>query len=131
GAERYEMGEVYNPATRAQAAGLRWLVEEVGLDWAYDRVRSLGKRCWDGLRPAPGVTVVTPRDRMAGIVCFTVAGWQAKAVAEAVGERGFRIGHVEQPPCPVTVRVSTGWWNTEDEVDRFVAAVAALAEEQR
>jgi L-cysteine/cystine lyase len=131
GAERYEMGETYNPAIRAQAAGLRWLVEEVGLDWAYGRIRSLGRRCWDGLRQAPGVSVVTPGERMAGIVCFNVEGWQAKAVAEALGERGFTIRQVEQPPCPVTVRVSTGWWNTEDEVDRFVSAVAELAEEHR
>lgn len=131
GAERYEMGEVYNPATRAQAAGLRWLVDEVGLDWAYDRIASLGRRCWDGLRQVPGVKVVTPGDRMAGIVCFTIAEWQAKAAADALGERGFTIRHVEQPPCPVSVRVSTGWWNTEDEVDRFVAAVAELADAAR
>jgi L-cysteine/cystine lyase len=127
GAVRYEMGEVYNPATRAQAAGLHWLVDEVGLDWAYDRIRTLGRRSWDGLRRIPGVTVITPDDRMAGIVCFNVAGWPAKAVADALGERGFTIRHVEQPPCPVSVRVSNGWWNTEDEVDSFVAAVAELA----
>ncbi|MEA2583371.1 MAG: L-cysteine/cystine lyase, partial [Thermomicrobiales bacterium] len=50
GAERYEMGEVYNPATRAQAAGLRWLVDEVGLDWLYARIASLGGRGWNGLQ---------------------------------------------------------------------------------
>jgi L-cysteine/cystine lyase len=127
GAERYEMGEVYNPATRAQAAGLRWLVVEVGLDWLYDRIARLGRRCWDGLRDVPGVTVVTPGDRMAGIVCYNAAGWPAKALADALVERDFTIRHVDQRPCPLTVRVSTGWWNTEDEIDAFVAAVSDLA----
>jgi L-cysteine/cystine lyase len=129
GAERYEMGEVYNPATRAQAAGLRWLVDEVGLDWAYGRIGALGRRCWEGLQRLPGVSVLTPGDRMAGIVCFNVAGWQAKAMADALGQRGFTIRHVEQPPCPVSVRVSTGWWNTEAEIDGFVAAVKELTED--
>jgi L-cysteine/cystine lyase len=129
GAERYEMGEIYNPATRAQAAALRWLVDEVGLDWAYRRIASLGKRCWEGLREVPGVSVITPADRMAGIVCFNVGGWPAKAVADALGQRGFIIRHVDQPPCPVSVRVSTGWWNSEDEIDGFVAAVRELSQE--
>jgi L-cysteine/cystine lyase len=127
GAERYEMGEVYNPATRAQAAGLRWLVDEVGLDWLYARIASLGGRCWNGLQSAPGVTVITPGDRMAGIICFNVEGWPAKELAGALGERGFTVRHVDQPPCPLSVRVSTGWWNTEDEVDAFVEAVGDLA----
>ncbi|MDF2759049.1 MAG: cysteine desulfurase, partial [Thermomicrobiales bacterium] len=37
GAMRYEIGEFYSPAVAAQEAALRWLHEEVGLDWAYDR----------------------------------------------------------------------------------------------
>lgn len=130
GARRFEMGETYNPAMRAFAAGLSWFVDDVGLDWAYDRIAMLGRRCWEGLRDTPGVTVVTPGgpdDQMAGIVCFTIDGWACKAVPEALWEQGFIIRHVEQPPCPVTVRISNGWWNTEDEVDAIVAAIAALA----
>jgi L-cysteine/cystine lyase len=130
GAARFEMGETYNPAMRAQAAGLRWLVDEVGLDWAYDRIASLGRRCWEGLRDVPGVTLVTPggpNDQMAGIVCFTVAGWDCRTVPDALWERGFIIRHVEQPPCPVTVRISTGWWNTEEEVDAIVSTIGDLA----
>ncbi|HKG26224.1 MAG TPA: aminotransferase class V-fold PLP-dependent enzyme, partial [Thermomicrobiales bacterium] len=127
GAERYEMGEVYNPATRAQAAVLRWLVDEVGLNWLYDRIATLGRRCWDALRVVPGVTVITPSDRMAGIVCFNAAGWPAKALTDALTERGFTIRHVDQRPCPLSVRVSAGWWNTEEEVDAFAGAVAELA----
>lgn len=130
GATRYEMGETYNPAMRAQAAGLRWLVDEVGLDWAYDRIAVLGRRCWGGLQKIPGVTVVTPGgpdDQMAGIVCFTLDGWACKAVPDALWERGYIIRHVEQPPCPVTVRISTGWWNTEDEVDALNETIGDLA----
>jgi L-cysteine/cystine lyase len=128
GALRYEMGELYNPALRGQEAGLRWLIDEVGLDWLWHRIASLGKRCWYGLTETMGVSVTTPADRMAGIVCFNVDGWPAKALAEALGTRGFTVRHVDQRPCPLTVRVSTGWWNTEAEIDDFVAAVAELAQ---
>jgi L-cysteine/cystine lyase len=127
GAARYEMGEVYDPAARGQAAGLRWLVDEVGLVWLYARIAALGRRCWTGLASVGGVEVITPRERMAGIVCFSVDGWAPKALAEALVVRGFTIRHVDQRPCPLSVRVSTGWWNTEDEVDRFVGAVEELA----
>jgi L-cysteine/cystine lyase len=128
GAARFEMGEFYNPAIRGQEAGLRWLIEEVGLDWLYARIVALGQRCWRGLIDTPGVAVTTPQDRMAGIVCFNVDGWPAKALAEALVTRGFTVRHVDQRPCPLTVRVSTGWWNTEDEVDGFVATVGELAQ---
>ena len=101
-----------------------------GLDWAYDRIATLGRRCWKGLSETPGATVLThggPDDQMAGIICFNVDGWSSKAVSDALWERGFIVRHGEQPPCPVTVRVSTGWWNTEAEVDAIIGAVAALA----
>lgn len=127
GAARYEMGERYDPATRAQLAGLRWLVDDVGLDWLYSRIAALGRRCWDKLHEILGTTIITPRDRMAGIVCFNVGGWPEKALADALYTKGFTVRHVDQKPCPLTVRVSTGWWNTEDEVDGFVGAVAELA----
>jgi L-cysteine/cystine lyase len=131
GAVRYEMGGLYHPVLRGQEAGLRWLIDEVGLDWLWDRIASLGRRCWHGLSETMGVTVTTPPDRMAGIVCFNADGWPAKELAEALVARGYAIRHVDQRPCPLTVRVSTGWWNTEAEIDAFVASVAELAQNPR
>jgi L-cysteine/cystine lyase len=131
GAARYEMGEHNAPVTQAQEAGLRWLRDVVGLDWMFDRIAQLGRRCYEGLVSVPGVMVTTPPDRMAGIVCFTVAGWSVKDVADELCRRGFTIRHVDQPPCPLVARVSAGWWNTEAEVDAFVSAVAELVEQKR
>src|SRR3954451_7725850 len=42
GAKRYEIGEFYSPTIAAQEAALRWLRDEVGLEWAYDRIANLG-----------------------------------------------------------------------------------------
>lgn len=126
-ASRYEMGESFNPAVRGQTAGLRWLKEAVGLDWLAARHRELGQRCAEGLSRIDGVTVSSPRDRMAGLVCFTVAGKTVKEISDAVCEKGYTIRYVDQRPGPAAVRVSTGWWCTEDEVDGLVAAIAAIA----
>jgi len=130
GAARYEMGEHNLPVTRGQEEGLRWLRDEVGFPWLHERIARLGRRCYEGLSGVPGITVTTPPDRMAGIICFTVDGWHAREVADELCRRGFVIRYVEQPPSPVIARVSTGWWNTEEEIDDFVAAVADLAQRQ-
>ncbi|MGI8474989.1 MAG: aminotransferase class V-fold PLP-dependent enzyme [Thermomicrobiales bacterium] len=127
GAARYEMGEAYNPSVRAQEAGLRFLKDDVGFAWLYERIAALGVRLWDGLQGIPGLTVTTPRDRMAGLVCFAVAGMTPKDVDSAVFERGYTIRFVDQRPGPAVVRVSTGWWCTEEEVDGLIAAVQSVA----
>jgi L-cysteine/cystine lyase len=131
GAARYEIGEFYNPEILGQLAGLAWLQDEVGLDWAYDRIAALGRRCFDGLNAINGVTLVTPRQRMAGLVCFTLDGMHPREVMDALDEKGYIIRYVENAPGPTVARVSTGWWCTEEEVDGFVAAVAEIATEAR
>lgn len=127
GTARFEMGEMYNPAIRALDAGLTWIRDEVTLDWAYGRVATLAKRLAAGLAEIEGVTVTTPLDRMAGLVCFTVAGMAPKAVSDAAYERGYTIRFVDQRPGPAVARASTGWWCTEEEVDGLTAAIAEIA----
>ncbi len=129
GAMRYEIGEFYSPAVLAQEAALTWLRDEVGLDWAYTRVATLGRRCWDGLSALPGVAVTTPRDRMAGLVCFTVEAMTPQDVTARLYERGITIRYVAYPPNPLVARVANGWWNTEDEVDDLVTAVGEITAE--
>lgn len=126
GAARYEIGEFFGPAIDAQHAALRWLRDEVGLEWAYHRTADLGQRCRAGVAAIPGVEVLTPTDRMAGLVNFRVPGLRPQEIAACLFERGLTIRYVDVRPCPVTARVANAWWNTEDEIDRLVAEVAAV-----
>jgi len=103
------------------------LRDEVEFDWLTARVKKLGRQCHEGLSKINGVTVTTPVHNMAGLVCFTVEGKAVKDVSDAVYERGHTIRYVDQRPGPAAVRVSTGWWCTEDEVDSLVAAIAEVA----
>ena len=126
GAMRYEIGEFYGPAVLAFEATLRWLRDEVGLDWAFARIAELGQRCHAGLRQIPGVSVITPPERMAGLICFTGEGLTVQEMAAKLYERNFTIRYVAVAPCPTVARIATAWWNTEEEVDGLVAAVADI-----
>jgi L-cysteine/cystine lyase len=127
GAQRYEIGEFNSPTMLALEATLLWLRDEVGLDWAYARTARLGARFWDALSEIDGLRLLTPRERMAGLVNFMVAGMTPQEVAAALFERQMTIRYVVTHPCPASARASIAWWNTDDEVDRLAAAIADLA----
>jgi L-cysteine/cystine lyase len=125
---RFEIGEFYGPSIYGLRASLLFLRDEVNLDsWGYARIAALGKRCWDGISQIPGAQLVTPRERMAGLVNFNLEGWQPADIAKALYERGLTIRYVNYAPGPSSARVSCGWWNTEEEVDRLVQQIAELA----
>jgi selenocysteine lyase/cysteine desulfurase len=93
----------------------------------YARTREIGRRCAAGLASLDGVTVTSPVERIGGLVCFTVDGMQPQDIAARLFDRGINIRYVVYPPNPAVARVSCGWWNTEEEIDTIVAAVAEIA----
>lgn len=126
GAARFDRIATYYPLIAGQAAAMDWLVNDVGLDWAYARISRLGALCHDTLANIDGVSVITPRDRMAGLVSFTVAGIEPEPLVQALRERGFTLRTIPNPAC---VRVSTGFYNTEDEIANLGAAVEEIIRE--
>lgn len=116
---------------RATLAGLAravgWLEMYVGLPWVLERGGRLAADTRDRLAAVPGVTVLTPKDRMATIVTFRLEGWSASALLEELGRRVFAIAGIV--PALDAVRLSIGWFNTEAELERLLAVVAILAEE--
>jgi L-cysteine/cystine lyase len=127
GAMRFEMGETYSPAMAAFDRGLVWLRDDVGFEWLTARNAALGKRCLKALRKVKGVTVTTPEQNMAGMVCFNITGMHPTTVSERLAEQGHVIRFVDQRPSEPTARVSTAWWTTEEEVDELVEKIADLA----
>src|SRR5215210_613058 len=109
GARRYEIGEFYSPAIAAQDAALRWLRDEVGFAWAYNRIATLGADFRSRLTNIDGVTVLTPGESMAGLVNFTVAGRSPQEVTDQLYDFGYTIRYVDYAPCTVSARASVGW----------------------
>jgi L-cysteine/cystine lyase len=124
---RFETGTTYRPGMLGLAASVQWLQDEVSLDWATERIATLAQYLRDALRRVEGVDVLTPPGRQAGLTTFTFPEWEPMAVVEELADRGIVIRSIGRPAC---LRVSTGFYNTEDEIDRLVDAlreVQALA----
>jgi selenocysteine lyase/cysteine desulfurase len=72
-----------------------------------------------------GVTVLTPRDRMATLVTFRIAGWPAQAALTELGARVFAIARTIASLD--ALRISVGFFTSEDELERLAGAVELLA----
>jgi selenocysteine lyase/cysteine desulfurase len=72
-----------------------------------------------------GVTVLTPLDRMATLVTFRIGGWPAQAALDELGSRTFAIARTI--PSLDAVRISLGFFTSDDELERFAGAVELLA----
>jgi L-cysteine/cystine lyase len=125
GARRFEATTFHRPSVVGFARSLGWLSMYVGLPWAIERAVRLAASAADRLSSIPGVTVVTPRARMGTLVSFRIAGWPASAVVAELGARAFAI--IREVPPVEAARISVGFWNTDEELDRFASAVELLA----
>jgi len=108
-----------------------------GLDAIETRVVALAERLRPGLAALRGVAVHDPGPRRSGIVTFTVAGLDPSSVESSLRSRRINVSvsdvayhrlGLESRGLGSVVRASVHYYNTEDEVDTLVAAVASLAE---
>jgi hypothetical protein len=113
-ARRFDAPNLHKPAVVGLARSAGWLSMFVGLAWAYDRGAALARATAERLAAVPGVTLVTPIDRMANLVTFRVAGWPAEA---ALDELGSGSRHRPHDPDLDAIRISVGWFNTADELE--------------
>ena len=134
------------PGVAAMAAALRASLDDGGDQAA--RQWSLTDRLRRGLEQVPGVDVHGHRtQRVPHIVCFSVADLDAEILSMALDDRGFRIAAgsncsgAPAEPSPVlehmgvpgraSFRASVGRGTTEDDIERFLAALPALVDELR
>jgi selenocysteine lyase/cysteine desulfurase len=114
---------------RTQVLGLArsvgWLEMYVGLPWIYERGRALATRLRETLMTITTLEMLTPPDA-ATVVCFRLESWPIQDLLTELRRRAFAI--VGATPDGRSVRASVAWFNTQAELDRFVAAVAEIAQ---
>ncbi len=120
GADRFEVGGVFTPAILGNVTSLKFIRETAGQDWAYDRIKTLGQYCWNKLSEIDGVTMITPQNQMAGLVSFNLEGHEPPALCEKLAEQNIIIRYIGNPLC---ARVSTGFYNNEQDIDRLADAI--------
>ena len=126
GARRYEMGTLFRPGIHAQAAGLAWLQEEVTPAFVFSRIERLSAYCLDRVAAESSFRLVTPRDAHAGLVNFTVDGLGSDVIpcVNQLAEEGITLRYI---PDNLALRLSSGFFNTEAEIDQALDAVARYA----
>jgi len=124
-ARRFEVSGFHAPSIVGLARSAGWLAMHVGLPWAHARAARLARDVAIGLQGMPGVALVTPPDRMATLVTFRLPRWPAERVAEELARRVFAI--VRPIPGLDAVRLSVGFFTTDEELRRVLDAVAELA----
>lgn len=125
GARRYEALTLYPPSVKAFGTSLAWIADEVGWEWAYSRIHALGQRCYAALAQLDGVTMYLPKDAVAGLVHFRLNDIAPADLTARLAEQGVLIRHTPEPQLN---RVSTGFYNTEEEIERLVNAIDDVRE---
>ena len=122
---RYDTVGFHRPSVLGFARSIGWLSMFVGLAWIHERGTRLAAWAHDRLSAIPGVEVLTPRDRMATLVTFRIAGWTPEDARVELGARVFAM--TRTIPLLDALRISVGFFNSEEELERFFEAVELLA----
>ncbi|MEZ4521080.1 MAG: aminotransferase class V-fold PLP-dependent enzyme [Thermomicrobiales bacterium] len=127
-ASRFDTGGWSMVLLAGQIASTRWIREEVGLDWAYERIDRLGGAAYDALAEMDGVTMVTPRDNRAGLLAFTFDGVEPPDLTERLAEdHNVTIRYVNKYiNNPDAARVSVGFYNNEEDIEKLMTGLEAV-----
>ena len=109
------------------------LSHDVAVTW--ERVKSLGAMLRKRISEIPGATVRDAGRIRCGIVTFDVEGYDARMLKQQLRDRAINVS-VSEPnstlldararSLPAMVRASVHYYNAEDEIGRFIEAVAEI-----
>lgn len=133
--EKFEAGTVNATGAVGLAEAIRYL-QQVGFDEIARTEQTLTKHLMDGLSQIPEVTVYGNPDpaKHCGIVTFNIEGCHPHDVSSVLDTENIAIRaghHCAQPLMKfmgvnATARASLYFYNTEEEVDRFVDAIGKV-----
>jgi len=107
-----------------------------GMDAIWERVQLLAGQLRENLDAIPGVTVRDIGEVQGGIVTFTIENRDLNAVKEALASQAINVTVSRTPSTRLDmedrglsqiIRASVHYYNSEDEVARFCAAIEARA----
>ncbi|MGD9043592.1 MAG: aminotransferase class V-fold PLP-dependent enzyme [Desulfobacterales bacterium] len=126
-AARYHIATAMNkPLLLGFQKSLEYLLEHVGIDWITTRVPRLARYVRQLMANLPGIELITPAGTEAGFVHFHVKGWEPKDLCSLLNKKKFMVRPVPEPHLPTPARISTGFYNTEEELDLFTEALSEL-----
>jgi selenocysteine lyase/cysteine desulfurase len=106
--------------------------QNLGLGAIFDRIQHVASTLREALRTVFGVTVRDVGRTQSGITTFSAEKMTAAEIQAALRERDINVSvsprsstrlDAEARDLPDLVRASVHYYNTEDEIDRFVSAL--------
>jgi len=139
-------GTTYADPPHRFEAGTPNIAGFVGLGAAIDYIGSLGREriaAWEhelleyataALKTVPGLRIFGEAEHKAAVISFLIDGAHAHDLATLLDHEGIavRSGHHCAHPLmqfygvPATVRASLAFYNTREEIDRFVEAIGRV-----
>ena len=98
-------------------ASVSGLLTALGIapEWQYEQAAAMTARCRELLAP-----LVALEPGHATLVSFRPEGHEPEALVARLAERGIAVREI---PRRGLVRVSVGWWTSEDDLQRLAAAL--------
>ena len=123
GPARFEVGSVYRPGIRGLRAAVEW---RQGLGpTTFNAIRELAGYCLERVGELPRVEVLTPSQREpSGLVAFRLGGVDVADAVERLSAAGVAIRSI---PDIQALRISCGFFNTAEEIDRAIGLLATIA----
>jgi L-cysteine/cystine lyase len=124
-ARRFDDTGHYRPGVTGLARSCGWLSMYIGLPWIHERGAAMARAAADRLAGIGGGELLTPRERMATLVSFRIAGWTAAEILPELNGRIFAIARTI--PALDAIRLSVGFFTTAEEIERVASVVELLA----
>jgi selenocysteine lyase/cysteine desulfurase len=132
---RYETGTLAHELIAGFVAAVEYLQDDVGWDFVLEHERSLGQQFLDGLPEAWRLYGVPGMEGRVPTFAVTHESLSPQEAATRLGERGFAVWHGNYYAVEImkrlglddgAIRIGIVHYNTRDEVDRLLAALADL-----
>jgi L-cysteine/cystine lyase len=122
GAQRFEVGSVYRPGIFGLKASVEW--RHAFGQGTFDAIAELAGYCLERVGELPGVDVLTPnQEPLSGLVAFRLPGVDVAKAVEDMAAAGVALRSI---PDNQALRISCGFFNTRDEVDKALGLLEAF-----
>ena len=107
-------------------------MDGLGFGAIRDRLAQFRRYLWERLDEIPGVCIKSPREPglSSAITCISIDGVEPREIVDRAWEANIVVVPIERSPARPElhgVRVSPGFYNSEGDLDRFIALTRDMA----